>query len=254
MTINNFKYFTFFILILLNYQEPSSNNINKKKEDIKHDSVIFPDYLIGLWTPEYGEFGWRLNILDNNKFEEFFDGEGCGGYKGTYIRNNDKLVLVPEKNPDCFNENRKNNYECFLLKASDSLFSDWKLKCGKEEFFSLRYLKKENEILNVGLYKIKTVSPKLYLTTNEIFFRDGPGKDFKSLICSIEIVAAFEEKRNTLPKDLSLIVLGHTLEKDKIGKIENYWYYVKPRTGWHSSGCEKPLGWVFGEFIKKAED
>ncbi|MCB1190458.1 MAG: hypothetical protein H7A23_16200 [Leptospiraceae bacterium] len=232
---------------------PNSKALNETPASISTSSDI-SDEIVESWVPEFEDYGWYIQFMKDGSYTENFEGEGCGGYKGHYTKDGQKIKLIPEKNPGCLNESRKENNICYIKEAPDSLYSSLKLVCGKEEFFSKKDERKDGEEVKIGSIEVVIISPKGgYVTNDVIYFRKGPGKNFDSISCSFEgdDPSSFDKHRATLPKETSLYVIARTKTKEKIDKHENYWYYVSPQTGWYSAGCKEKFGWVYGEFIEK---
>ena len=85
------------------------------------------------------------------------------------------------------------------------------------------------------------------VTTENVRIRPKPTIDSKYLEYSNEI----EGKLPYYPKGWDVIIYARTLNKDKIGKWNNYWYYVELVCD--SREMESGWVWVYGEFIKIKE-
>ncbi|MDX1959517.1 MAG: hypothetical protein SFU98_13140 [Leptospiraceae bacterium] len=251
------KFSIFILLISFTSTFCSKNDklIEYEKEiPIENKNVkLYPKFLNGEWVPEYNVLGWRIKFFKNGKYEEVFAGEGCGGYTGKYFILSEKIKLIPDKKVDCLNEQRIKNNECILQNDFDSLYSTLKLVCNDEVFYSKENERKDGEVLNINSIKAVSVFPKNYYTNAVIYFREGPGTEFNSISCSFES-AGEPVNRKTIPDGTFVLVIARTIDKYKVGNLNNYWYFVEPYTGWYSYGCEKKFGWVYGEYIKKAEN
>ncbi|MDX1960680.1 MAG: hypothetical protein SFU98_19060 [Leptospiraceae bacterium] len=224
-------------------------SLTTKPEPIEQPNDGLANSIIGEWGPEFRGFGWYILFRDNENYEERFSGEGCGGYKGKYSLENDYIKLKPNEKEDCINEERLKENLCKIQASPKSLYSDRKIVCGKSELYSVKDQKKDGTVLSIDSRKVIAVQPNVFFTKDIIYFREGPGVNFKSISCGVERVA-YDIRMQTLPENTFLFVIARTPEKYKVNNKEDYWYYVKPNTGWHSSGCYQKLGWVFGAFIK----
>lgn len=83
---------------------------------------------------------------------------------------------------------------------------------------------------------------------NSLKMREAPTTSAKEITLDL-CVNGLHASAKSIEKGTSLTVYAHTKEKDKVGKWNNYWYYVE----FNDNNCEDGAynsGWVFGEFIK----
>ncbi len=242
------------MIILFSFNCSIDKNIS---EQVQANLVIensFSKKLIGQWVPEYYTDGWVIEFKNYENYEEYFNGEGCGGYKGKYfVDDKNRIKLQPNPNESCVNKKRLKENLCTLQTSPKSLYSDWKIICGNSEYYSVKDQKKDGTILYINSIKTIALNPNGYFTKDNVAFREGPGINFKSISCGVE-VAAYNVRMNSLPEKSYVFVIARTTEKFKVKESENYWYYVKPYTGWHSSGCDKKFGWIFGEYLERREE
>lgn len=85
-------------------------------------------------------------------------------------------------------------------------------------------------------------------TTSVIKVRCKPGTDAEEMTWAGSCDSDSEVVFKSIKKDTGLVLIGRTKEKDKVGKWNNYWYYVKFSKDSPCGGSVE--GWVFGEFVK----
>lgn len=86
------------------------------------------------------------------------------------------------------------------------------------------------------------------LTTSVIKVRHKPGTNSGEKTWTGTCDSDSEVLFKSIKKDSGLVIVARTKEKDKVGKWNNYWYYVKFPIESTCGGSES--GWVFGEFVK----
>jgi hypothetical protein len=97
----------------------------------------------------------------------------------------------------------------------------------------------EGESRMVSNVSVTTVGMKKGTTTSSVKIRKTPSADGEEVLY---YSALFEPEQKSVPSNTQLIVVARTNEKVKVGKWENYWYYV-------NVGANDGV-WMFGEFIK----
>jgi len=97
----------------------------------------------------------------------------------------------------------------------------------------------EGETRMISKWQVITIGMKKAITTSAVKIRKTPEAHGEELAYYSEI---FAPEQKSVPKNATVTVVARTLEKEKVDKWENYWYYVH---------VGAPDGvWMFGEFVK----
>jgi hypothetical protein len=86
---------------------------------------------------------------------------------------------------------------------------------------------------------VTTMGMRKGITTSAVKIRKTPDAEGEEIPY---YPALFEPEQRSVPNNTNLTVVARTNEKVKIGKWENYWYYV-------NVGANDGV-WMFGEFVK----
>ncbi len=209
-----------------------------------------------------GAWAWAIAFNAGAKtYYEYFEGEGCGGYEGTYRIEGDYVILKPEKG-ECTPKSPMPVRKCELSPAFDHLDYTMFLSCGEGESYAREESKvpagEKREVY--GRQVIMMGRAKGRITTGAKI-RSDPGLTAPSYVCSYDNPFMGYNPPHVKPVDLPylrentyLTILARLPEKSQVQKWTNYWYYVRPSFGM-ADGCKengqfRAEGWVFGEFIK----
>jgi hypothetical protein len=196
-------------------------------------------------------YDWHIKFNKKEKsFKEYFIGEGCGGYSGSYSISNELLILKKDTNDknDCIPKGLPKIRKCNIKIDYESSISPITLDCGREyKYWNSDYLVKPNLIRKINDEKILTLGLSLGKTTERVRVRENPTISSKFYKCW-EMKENEPEIFNSLNTNKNLILIGRTLEKSKINQWNNYWYYVYIGVDWYE-GCDSRYGWIFGEFV-----
>jgi hypothetical protein len=97
----------------------------------------------------------------------------------------------------------------------------------------------EGETRMISKWQVITLGMKKGVTTSAVKIRKTPETNGEELMYYPEI---FASEQKAVPKNTSVTAIARTMEKEKVNKWENYWYYVQ--VGAHDGV------WMFGEFVK----
>ncbi|HOP31463.1 MAG TPA: hypothetical protein PK293_13620 [Spirochaetota bacterium] len=214
------------------------------------------DYLTsGNWGPE-NILGMKIKFTRDGRFEsEINYGQSYNDTAGTYSIKNGKLTLVIEnsamdsslagfilKNGTLINDPSSPKYRQYISykgKELEQLYIKGELK-----IWNYNTLVKEGEPLKINGREAIAMGAKEGLTTAVLKMREAPSSTAKEIHYTyVDVDQTFTVK--ALPKDRSLIILARTKDKDKVGKYNNYWYYVE-----FERYFDYMRAWVYGEFVK----
>jgi len=225
--------------------------------------TLTSEYLAsGLWGPEF-DVGMKIKFTPDGKFESDtnYGQDGCSA-NGTYSIKSGKLSL------SMLNAEKKDVF-CGVLTLKDGIFSVdaaspkyrnyilFKKSEVKDlylqddlKIWDYNSILKEGESLTVNGLSVTAVGIKSAVTTAAVKVRETPGIKGKEMLFVydepfggyVSEKSVSSETVKAIQKNFPLTVLARTKEKDKVGKFNNYWYYVE--------FAIENRGWVFGEFIK----
>lgn len=224
---------------------------------------LIPEYLAsGSWGPEY-DVGMKVKFTRDGKFESDtnYGQDGCSA-DGTYSIRSGKLSLSMEKSKkdDIFcgvmtlkggilsadpASPKYRNYILFRKNEVKNLYLEDDLK-----IWDYNSKLKEGDTLTINGLSVLAMGIKSAVTTAAVKVRETPGINGKEMhfVYDDPYGAYVVQKSDTsdtlksIKKSFSVTVLARTKEKDKVGKLNNYWYYIE--------FAIENRGWVFGEFIK----
>jgi len=100
----------------------------------------------------------------------------------------------------------------------------------------------------MSIHGVDTVSlgSKNGIVTAALKIRESPGTSAQEITWQCDMPEG--EPVKSIEKGKQLTVFARTKEKNKVGKWNNYWYYVMYNPDCEDSGSI--TGWVFGEFVK----
>jgi len=230
--------------------------------------LLTPEYLAsGIWGPETGSWGtaddvgMKIKFTGDGKFESetMYGQDGCFA-DGTYSVKSGKLTLTMEKSknePFCGDMNSRKGITLkngtLVTDAASPKYSRYILfKKGevKDLYFEddlkiwdYNSIVKEGEPLSIKGLNVLAMGMKKSMTTAVVKVRETPNVKGKEIHFSYEDYDTGETvTQKSISSNYGVTVLARTKEKDKVGKLNNYWYYVE------FNGNVR--GWVFGEFIK----
>lgn len=217
------------------------------------DGPVLPSLDIlqsGKWGPEGGSFGWYLSFSEKG-FWENSDGEGCGGYEGTYSILNGKVNLKPEPSPECPGPDFGPK-TCTMIRTSKSLFSTLYLECGPNNLYWNTEAKVEKgELRTINGINVISLGLVSGVANENVMYRQAPDINSKAFGCTYTNPKFITDhiSYNFIPEGTQLTLIARTTQKQKIKSWENYWYYVQPASDWYAGGCSPTEGWVFAEFV-----
>lgn len=218
---------------------------------------LTPEYLVSaVWGPE-NRVGMKLKFPADGRFESAIDyGQSYSDGAGTYLIKDGKLFLIYEtstmdpeikgltlKNGVLITDMESPKYRRYLLfKAGElgRLYIREDLK-----IWDYSSLVREGELLSVRGVDAIAVGGKSAVTSAVVKVRETPGISGKEINYTYEDEEGTKVTVRALPKDTSLTVLARTKDKDRVGKWNNYWYYVE-----FEKYIEYTRGWVYGEFVE----
>jgi hypothetical protein len=185
-------------------------------------------------------------------------GEDLTIITGRYLINNDKLKLSIyklsghsyTKDMDLSKEMLINT-ECQFVsnnKSSiNSLLYNSYYKCDNGYYiFNNSDKTKINSEITINSIPVLSLGLKKGVTTENVKIRENPDIKSKSIIFNSEMYGG---NLPSIPKGAEISIIARTIEKNRIGSWDNYWYYVNVgdyyRKGWV---------WMYGEFIKITGD
>ena len=220
---------------------------------------LTPEYLASTkWGPE-NLYGMKVSFTKKGKFEANINyGQDYSEAKGTYVIKNGKVTLTVDKIPADkqvegmilkdgqlsdgvlkYDEKSPKYQWCLVFKEGKSMYLH-----GEVKIWDHKSLIPEGTVFKIQGKDVVAMGAKQAETSTVVKVRETPSVKGK------EIHYTYEDAMDTvtvksLEKGKSLIVLARTKEKDKVGKWDNYWYYVEFETY-----INYMRGWVFGEFVK----
>ena len=220
---------------------------------------LTPEYLASqTWGPE-NNFGMKVKFTKDGRFETYIEyGQSYSEGKGAYVIKNGKITLTIDKIPAdkqvegmilkegqlkdgvlVYDEKSPKYKWCLIFKEGKSLYLD-----GEVKIWNHKSLIPEGTEFKINGKEVIAMGAKEGSTTTVVKVREAPSVKGK------EIHYTYEDAMDTvtvksLEKGKALIVLARTRDKDKVGKSENYWYYVE-----FEKYIDYMRGWVYGEFVK----
>ncbi|MGJ4745075.1 hypothetical protein ACQV5M_01825 [Leptospira sp. SA-E8] len=186
------------------------------------------------WGPENRTFGWYLEFREDFTFFENYDGDGCGGYSGTYKIESDKVILQASAEESCKPYNFQATRTCSIVPTKYSIRYSAKLYCSNDaNYFGGFFLPESTERKIEGI-PVKTIPGKSKYLSKSSPARTGPGYDFPSIVCNTRE----DEKTiqtDKFPEKSKLVLIAKTQGKDLKGKSET-WYYADIPLDW-GGGC-----------------
>ncbi len=155
------------------------------------------------------------------------------------MRNN-KLIL--HKGSD---SKRCSYRTCVLQEVHDTVQYAKRLYCGKIFFYSNKATVRANLQRNIKGVKAITMGVRDGITTTGVKMRTAP----TTKAATVYYTTPDGNKVTYLDKGYSVTILARTVKKQRIGKWNNYWYYVDH--GLHGDiYCSAKYAWVYAEFVK----
>ncbi|PJZ26786.1 hypothetical protein CH352_03795 [Leptospira hartskeerlii] len=218
-----------FILLLLFAISP--NLISAKAHFETKQSNLLGIY----WGPENRTFGWYLEFREDFTFFENYDGDGCGGYSGTYKIESNKIIMQASEEEPCKPYNFQANRTCSIVPTKYSFRYSAKLYCSNDASYFGGFLLPESTDRKIEGVSVKTIPGKSKYLSKSSPARIGPGYEFPSIICN----TSEDEKRiqtDRFPERSKLVLLAKAQgAKDPKGKSET-WYYADIPLDW-GGGC-----------------
>lgn len=209
-------------------------------------------------TPEFlASNNWDLE--NGCDIEIKFTGDGrftiiqrCGNSAETdYINisggfkiNGDKITLTVESAEEMSEIKKGKSLQGVLVKKNNLKYR-WCLDFKDFTIWNINILTAAGDAASINGIAAVTMGVKTASTTTVIKVREAPGASAKEI--NFEC-GDNDETIKSLGKGKSLTVLARTKDKDKVGKWNNYWYYVEYKKCEFDDGFSR--GWVFGEFVK----
>ncbi|NCQ71899.1 MAG: hypothetical protein GPI97_23325 [Microcystis aeruginosa W13-16] len=226
----------------------TTSNVSQKAQEIKFDVNTIDNFE---WHMK-GDYFYDWHIKFNKKqkrYTEYFIGEGCGGYDGSYSISNDIIILKKDNDSnDCFPMKMSKNRKCKISIDYDSAISPITLICDDNlQYFNSDIKTEKNILKEINGEQILTLGLIQGKTTDRVKIREKPDVNSKFFKC-FEMSEMNVKDYNSLGKNKFLVFIGRSVEKTKVENWNNYWYYVYVATDWYE-GCESRYGWIYGEFI-----
>ena len=214
------------------------------------------DYLTsGSWGPE-NLLGMKIKFTRDGRFESDISfGQAGTEASGSYTIVKGKLNLSIEKsepersiaglilkNGTLFSEPGSPKYRTYILfkgKELEQIYFKNELK-----IWDHNTLVKEGDPLKINGRAAVAMGAKEGITTAVLKMRETPSSTAKEIHYTYDDVDETYTVK-ALPKDTSLIILARTKDTDKVGKYNNYWYYVE-----FERYFDYMRAWVYGEFVK----
>lgn len=223
------------------------------------DQSLTPENLAsGTWEPE-NRYGMKVKFTKNGRFEAYLDyGQSYSEAKGTYAIKNGKISLIVDKIPadkqvegmilkegqllngELRFDEKSPKYKWYLyFKEGKSMYLD-----GEVKIWNHKSLIPEGTEFKIDGREVVAMGSKEGSTTTVVKVRETPSATGKEINYTYEDVMETITVKS-LEKGKPLIVLARTKEKDKVGKWNNYWYYVE-----FEKYIDYMRGWVYGEFVQ----
>jgi hypothetical protein len=221
---------------------------------------LTPEYLAsGTWGPE-NRVGIKVKFTKDKKFEANIDyGQSYSTGKGTYVIKGGKITLTIDKIPAdkqlegmelrdgqlsdgilIYDEKSPKYKECLVFKEGESLY-----RKGEVKIWNYNSLIKKGTAFTIQGKEVTGMGAKEGSTTVIVKVREEPSVNAKEIHYTYEDAMEPPVTVKSLEKGKGLIVLARTKDKDKVGKWNNYWYYVEFETY-----IDYMRGWVYGEFVQ----
>lgn len=203
---------------------------SENKIEIKQESIL------GIyWGPEDRTFGWYLEFREDFTFFENYDGDGCGGYSGTYKIESDKIIMNASKEESCKPYNFQANRTCSIVPTKYSFRYSAKLYCSNDTNYFGGFPLPESTDRKIEGILVKTIPGKTKYLSKSSSARTGPGYDFPSIICNTNEDGK-QIQTDKFPEKSKLVLLAKAQgAKDPKGKSET-WYYADIPLDW-GGGC-----------------
>lgn len=213
---------------------------------------LTPEYLVSNTWGQFNESCVAIKFTKDGRFDMTYECENhCESIKqgsGSYKIKGDTITLTFEKLPQCTDFNKG---EVLHGKLSDlnSLQYRWYLSFDERGITVYNYsteIKTGDAVTIQGVEAVSMGSASGH-TTSVLKIRTAPGAKEKEITWEGSCDSDTEVYKS-IKKDTGLVIFARTKNKDKVGKMENYWYYVRfDKEGYCGGSVE---GWVFGEFVK----
>jgi hypothetical protein len=222
--------------------------------------ALTPEYLAsGTWGPE-NTCGIKVKFTKDGKFDMYVEyGQSYSEGKGTYVIKDGKVSLTINKIPPdkqvegmilkegqllngvlVYDEKSPKYRSCLSFKEGKSLYID-----GAVKIWDYNSLIKEGTSFSIDGKEVIAMGAKEGATTAIVKVRETPSATGKEIHYTYEDAMEPPVTVKALDKGKHLIVLARTKDKDKVGKYNNYWYYVE-----FERYIDYMRGWVYGEFVQ----
>jgi len=209
------------------------------------------------WVNNPGGYeNYTIEFKTNGRADYSYRGYEAGSqYLYQYIVVGNKVILTKPKHIKMDILEPPKRIECSLVQDTTSLHIMEKLVCnGKKLIFNNTTKKvpsgtpREVEGTSVIVWNKKMT------TTWNLIIRTKPSikskKKFYHIAKNNDQTLVLQK---SLPKGKKVYALARTISKMKVGKWNNYWYYISyenAEMGRHGAEAKAENGWVFGEFLK----
>lgn len=215
------------------------------------------------WTsnPYFSGYGLDISFRKDFTYHIFFTGEGCdsrGHWRGEYkiLSSTEVLLKRGESVDGCFSWDTgiDGDVRCIYKKEKEPVLIQYNLHCGGDAVgyanLGTRIPYGQERIFRGNL--VISLSGKGGFTIDNVRFRAKPDVTARIYNCTKKNET---EHVSFLSDQTPIYLLFRTKEKFKVGKWENYWYYVYAEMGWYDR-CNAPRnqGWVSGEFLRIISD
>lgn len=171
--------------------------------------------------------------------------EGSGSYK---IQGNKIIFKIEEgKNGEDSPLKTGDTGEA-VLSDTDSLQYRWYLDLGFTRIANINSEIKSGEPVSITSVDAISTGKKYGIVTTSLKMRERPDTSAKEILLDI-CADGLHSSAKSIEKDKELVIYARTKEQNKVGKWNNYWYYIE----FNDNSCEDGAynsGWVFGEFVK----
>ena len=214
----------------------------------------------GFWGPLIGDWGWSIYFRSKNSATYHFIGEGGSDIEAKFNISGDtvSISVLPSsveyaKESATFLEKVGLNTKCKISTLQDSFEFTYALKCSKGKIFYGRSHRSIDEKRKFNGVEIITTGGKQGVVLEAVRFRRAPDPNGGTIKCKLlDLDRGGYRDSDSLPKGYKrFIILGRTIEKQKINNWTHYWYLVRLLVdGYSGEKCADESGWLFGEFIQ----
>ncbi|PJZ51116.1 hypothetical protein CH362_05020 [Leptospira saintgironsiae] len=203
--------------------------------------------LLGIyWGPENRTFGWYIEFREDFTFFENYDGDGCGGYSGTYKIESEKVILQASAEESCKPYNFQTSRTCSIVPTKYSVRYSAKLYCSNDASYFGGFPLPESTDRKIEGVSVKTIPGKSKYLSKSSPARTGPGYEFPYIICNTNEDGK-QIQTDKFPEKSKLVLLAKAQgAKEK----SETWYYADIPLDWGGGCFYKGKGYTSAWFPK----